>query len=371
MVKSITSKISAILCAFALVLWFAAGTLLVKPAFAEETDGSLTLWCVKDEDIVVNMHWQLYRVGHREANDYVFEGDFENYRTTLGDQTKPMLEWDAETVAEVAEALRRKTIVNKIDKRDEGYTNSAGAVTFSGLEDGLYLVWGDILNVGDTTYIPSAIFFEMRGEDAAVLNAYPKIVLRTLNASGSRYQAKKVWLNDEDQPWNRATSITIELYRDNAYYDEVELSEDNNWTYEWDDTDEHIWFVYEKDIPAGYTVSYKDNTYQYLIINTFEDDTNESSTTDTQITTTTTETTTVDTQTTASSDKTTTSSQPSTTTTTTTVKTTTTPPPSTTTVTTEKAPQTGQLWWPVPALAASGLLCFGIGLMIRKKNDEE
>lgn len=85
MVKSITSKIWAILCAFALVLWFAAGTLLVKPAFAEETDGSLTLWCVKDEDIVVNMHWQLYRVGHREANDYVFEGDFENYRTTLGD----------------------------------------------------------------------------------------------------------------------------------------------------------------------------------------------------------------------------------------------------------------------------------------------
>jgi hypothetical protein len=47
------------------------------------------------------------------------------------------------------------------------------------------------------------------------------------------------------------------------------------------------------------------------------------------------------------------------------------PPPSDTTVTTEKAPQTGQLWWPVPALAASGLLCFGIGLMIRKKNDEE
>ena len=371
MVKSITSKISAILCAFALVLWFTAGTLLVKPAFAEETDGSLTLWCVKDEDIVVNMHWQLYRVGHREADDYVFEGDFENYRTTLGDQTKPMLEWDAETVAEVAEALRRKTIVNKIDKRDEGYTNSAGAVTFSGLEDGLYLVWGDILNVGDTTYIPSAIFFEMRGEDAAVLNAYPKIVLRTLNASGSRYQAKKVWLNDEEQPWNRATSITVELYRDNAYYDEVELSEDYDWTYEWDDTDEHIWFVYEKDIPAGYTVSYKDNTYQYLIINTYEGDTNESSTTDTQTTTTTTETTTVDTQTTASSDKTTTSSQPSTTTATTTVKTTTTPPPSTTTVTTEKAPQTGQLWWPVPALAAGGLLCFGIGMTIRKKNDEE
>ena len=177
---------------------------------------------------MVNMHWQLYRVGHREANDYVFEGDFENYRTTLGDQTKPMLEWDAETVAEVAEALRSKTIVNKIDKRDEGYTNSAGAVTFSGLEDGLYLVWGDILNVGDTTYIPSAIFFEMRGEDAAVLNAYPKIVLRTLAAGMSIYSCRKVWQNDEDQPWNRSVSITVERYRDNKYYDEFELNDAND-----------------------------------------------------------------------------------------------------------------------------------------------
>lgn len=348
MVKSITSKIWAILCAFALVLWFTAGTLLVKPAFAEETEGSLTLWCVKDEDIVVNMHWQLYRVGHREANDYVFEGNFENYRTTLGDQTKPMLEWDAETVAEVAEALRRKTIADGIGKRDEGYTNSSGAVTFDGLEKGLYLVWGDILAVENKTYIPSAVFFEMDGETADILNAYPKIICRTLSDSDERYSVRKVWENDENQPQNRATSITVELYRDNAYYDEIELSEDNDWTYEWDDTDEHIWFVYEKDIPAGYTVSYKDNTYQYLIINTFEDDTNESSTTDTQTTTTTTETTTA-----------------------TTVKTTTTPPPSTTTVTTEKAPQTGQLWWPVPALAAGGLLCFGIGMTIRKKNDEE
>ena len=225
----------------------------------------------------------------------------------------------------------------------------------------------------DATYIPSAIFFEMNGDEAAELNAYPKIVFARLSGRSYNYSVRKVWLNDENQPWNRATSITVELYRDNAYYDEVELSEDNDWTYEWDDTDEHIWFVYEKDIPAGYTVSYKDNTYQYLIINTYEGDTNESSTTETQTTTTTTETTTVDTQTTASSDSTdkTTTTSSSKTTTTTTVKTTTTPPPSTTTVTTEKAPQTGQLWWPVPALAAGGLLCFGVGLTLRKKDDEK
>ena len=92
----------------------------------------------------------------------------------------------------------------------------------------MYLVWGDILNVGDTTYIPSAIFFEMRGEDAAVLNAYPKIVLRTLAAGMSIYSCRKVWQNDEDQPWNRSVSITVERYRDNKYYDEFELNDAND-----------------------------------------------------------------------------------------------------------------------------------------------
>ncbi|MBR2283385.1 MAG: Cna B-type domain-containing protein [Ruminococcus sp.] len=359
----VKNKISAVLCVLAIVLWCMAGVFMT--ASAEETTGSMTLWCVKDDDIVVNMHWQLYRVGHREGNNYVFEGDFAGCRMTLGDQTKPMLEWDTETVASAAESLKLKTIADKTEKRDDGYTNSSGAVTFDGLENGLYLVWGDVLIVGNTTYVPSAIFFEMNGEDPSVVNAYPKIVLRTLSDSNSQYSVRKVWQNDEDQPWERAVSITVERYRDNSYYDEIELSEDNDWTYEWEDTEEHIWFVYEKVIPDGYTVSYKENYTQYLIINTYEGET--SSTTETQTTTTITETTAVDTQTTASLD----STDKAVTSKSSTVKTTTTPPPSTAALTTEKAPQTGQLWWPVPALVVGGLLCFGIGFTIRKKNDEE
>ena len=381
------SRIGTVLCAIAMVLWFTAGTLFVKPAFAEEANGSLTLWCVKDDDIVSNMHWQLYRVGHREGNDYVFEGDFENYRATLGNKTTSMLEWDAETVASAGEALKRKTIADKIEKRDEGYTDSTGAVTFDGLENGLYLVWGDILNVGNTTYIPSAIFFEMNGEDAAVLNAYPKIVLRTLSEDAIQYSVRKVWLNDEDQPWNRSVSITVERYRDNAYYDEFELNASNDWTYEWEDTEDHIWFVYEKVIPDGYTVSYQENHTQYLIINTYDGFFDDSSSTDIQTTATTNDNWTDTNTTTTSTSQTTddhssettpmnttalhsseasTSSTPTThTTTTTTVATT------VQTSTSDKAPQTGLLWWPVPALAVSGLLCFGVGLILGKKNDDE
>ena len=341
--KSKLHRISALFLAAALVLCCMAGIL---PASAEETTGSMTLRCVKDEDVVVNMHWQLYRVGHRADSDFVFEGDFADYRVTLGDRTKSMLEWDAETVASVGEALKRKTIADGIGKRDEGYTNSSGAVTFDGLEKGLYLVWGDILVVENKTYIPSAVFFEMDGETADILNAYPKIICRTLSDSDERYSVRKVWENDENQPQNRAVSITVERYRDNRYFDEIELNEENDWTYYWDDTDNHIWFVYEKVIPENYTVAYKENHTQFLIVNTYEGDTAETTTTATV------------TETTVGTSG----------TTTVTTKTTTVPPPSTTT---DKAPQTGQLWWPVPALAAGGLLCIGVGLTLRKRDDED
>ena len=399
--KTKRNRISAIFLTLAMVLWCMAGVMGVLIAKAADT-GSLTLWCVKDDDIVSNMHWQLYRVGHRVADDYVFEGDFAGYRATLGDKTKPMLEWDTDTVATAGETLKVFSIVDKIDPRADGYTNSSGAVTFDGLEDGLYLVWGDILKVGDTTYIPSAIFFEMRGDDASVLNAYPKIVLRTLSAESYNYSVRKVWENDEDQPWNRAVSITVERYRDNKYYDEIELSENNEWTFEWEDSDDHNWFVNEKVIPENYTVSYKDNHTQYLIINTYDTPTDDSSITDiqttkvtddnwTDINTTTskstddnsTETTSVnttalhrsDTNTTTNPDHTTNSNN-------TTANNNTTPKSSTrttntqttsiqTTVTEEKVPQTGQLWWPVPGLAVGGMLFFGMGLRITKKDDEE
>ena len=395
------TKTGAMLCAIAMILWFAAGLLIYDTASAAENAGSLTLWCVKDEDIVSDMHWQIYRVGYRVDDDYVFEGDFEGYRATLGDRTKPMLEWDADTVAAAGETLKVKAIVDKIDPRADGYTNSSGAVTFDGLENGLYLVWGDILKVGDTTYIPSAIFFEMRGDDASVLNAYPKIVLRTLSAESYNYSVRKVWENDEDQPWNRAVSITVERYRDNKYYDEIELSENNEWTFEWEDSDDHNWFVNEKVIPENYTVSYKDNHTQYLIINTY-DSSSSSSKTDIQTTVTTdgnwtdTQTTTVNTTAdnnthtstgistalNSTATHTSTKSSNSTNSNNTTANNNTTPKSSTrttntqttsiqTTVTEEKVPQTGQLWWPVPGLAVGGMLFFGMGLRITKKDDEE
>lgn len=51
------------------------------------------------------------------------------------------------------------------------------------------------------------------------------------------------------------------------------------------------------------------------------------------------------------------------------VNTTTKPPSTTTTTGITKLPQTGQLWWPVPILLSSGILLFGIGLILRRNEN--
>lgn len=370
-------RMGELLCAFAV----AFGLFLslqdhLRIVSAEETDGSLSLWCVKDDDIVSGMHWQIYRVGHRVADDYVFEGAFEGYRLTLGDETKPMLEWDAETVADAGETLKIFTIVDNIPFINEGWTDENGSVTFEGLSKGLYLVWGDILQKGDTTYIPAAIFFEMREEYEAGLDAYPKIVYRTLSGSVVPYSVRKIWENSEDQAWDRNTSIIVERYCDNKLFDEIVLNEANNWNFEWTEKDGHEWFVHEKVIPEHYTVAYKTHLTEYYIVNTYQEDRSEVDVTTTSPVTTTATTAatgTVESRTTATTTETGTAESRTTATTaaTGTIESRTTAKSTATTKTEEKVPQTGQLWWPVFLLGGSGLLLLGIGFWLKREGMPE
>ena len=399
--KSMKSRILAGIC----MILFVMLCCLPLCANAAESKGTLALWCVKDDEIVDKMHWQIYRVGHREQNDYVFEGAFSGYRPTLGDVTKPMLEWNADTVSSAAETLRTYAITDKIPVRGQGETNDKGNLNFSGLEDGLYLVIGEILKKGTKTYIPSAIFFEMNGQEEAYLNSFPKIILETLDKQTADYSVKKVWMNDKNQPPDESTYITCELYRDGELKETVRLDESNGWVYQWTDQTGHEWLVKEKEIPKNYTVAYKGNHTQYLIVNTYERPRDDSSATDentTPASTTTTDGQAVDKQTTVSTATQITGRQTTAVTerSTTNVRETgttakyssnrppsqTNPPQTYTTVVspppggntpgnppgdTPKLPQTGQLWWPVPILGSGGLLLIAIGARLRRKGGRQ
>ncbi len=380
--KMVSRRILAVFSVMVVIIWNMAGLFMANVS-AADNDGTLTVCYKNEETILSGMQCQIYRVGHRENNDYVFDGAFANYRLTFGDMDKPMKEWDSETIGTLAATLRVYAVTDKLPNDGEGVTDENGNITFTGLEDGLYLVCGNNLKIEEYTYKPSAVFFEMRGEENANLVAFPKIVLRTLSEKVSNYSVRKEWANDEEQPWNRSTSVSVELFCDGELYETVELSDKNNWRYSWQDTPEHEWSVREKDIPENYTVGYQEKETWYIIVNTYNepsdvkhdtDDTHINTTAITDDSYTVVQTTTSISGTISGGNEINNSGQSSSKVSKTdsaVMSSDKNEQTKTTTATADKLPQTGQLWWPVMPLSCGGILMIGMGLRLMKKENEE
>lgn len=324
--KHLMKTIGAVLCAGGLLMTGAAATQL---AFAAGDIGSLTLHCVKDDVILENLQWELYRVGSREGNTFVPEGEFASYSVIIDD-------FSPEAMAAFAETYENIALTDPdIDPIRTGATDAQGTLVFDALESGLYLVCGSVLEVDDGYYIPSSLLFEINGENTTMdWDAYPKIEYHTNSELEVIYTVKKVWLNENGELRDPATEITVEIYRDLELYETVVLSDANNWTYEWKDKDYYDFRVIETVIPEGFRVEYESNETQYLIKNIYQPT---DTTTSTPQDTTTTETTTL--ITTATED--------------------------------ERLPQTGQLWWPVILLALGGLVFLAMGCRFLFASREE
>ncbi len=370
----LAQKLQFLLCLAGVLLWMLAGCLQMFVS-AAALNGSLTMICKTTEGVVLQgMEWEIYRVGGRtdDGKGFELQGEYADYPISLEDMS-------ASAMLEAAETLE----VYAIQKTplDSGVTNANGNLRFDGLDAGLYLVYGDYVQVGDTYYFFSSFLMEIPEEDGAVidLTAYPKYISMNATGADSGHSVKKIWENDETEPENRSVYITAEIYRDGVLYDTVRLDESNNWTYEWTCEGVYKWHVLEKEIPAGYDVIYRSDETDFLIVNTFTDsssiietatstdsnmtETQESTVTDITETAVSTETDVTEPSTDDTNATQVTTTKSSATTAATTVTTTVT----TSSSTTEKLPQTGQLWWPVPLLGIMGLVFITIGVRLRTK----
>ena len=124
---------------------------------------------------------------------------------------------------------------------------------------------------------------------------------------------QKIW-NDKGYENKRSESVTVSLLKNGETYDTQHLDETNSWKYAWtdlpkyDDNGREIsWSIKEKGV-SGYTASVEQNGYTFILTNSYDK---------------------------------------------------------------PKLPQTGLLWWPVPLLAAGGILFIGIGISIKKRKKDD
>lgn len=362
------TRLRAILFAVGVSLWLTAGAVMVVSA--DSIKGSLTLICKTDNEILTGLHWDIYRVGSRDGEGFVLDGEFGDYPVDLSDLS-------VEGMNTAAKTLENYAVLDKIPSLKNGETDEDGLLTFENLRPGLYLVSGEILVIGDTTYVPSTLLFEIDSSGEQFdLQAYPKIIYKTLSSEMSRYTVKKFWMNENNQPADALTDITVEIYCDRDLYDTVTLNSENDWSYSWTDSSYHEWRVKEVEVPDGCTVKYDSNEFQYAIVNTFSETENPS----TEPTEPTADTT-LDMDTTGFTDTTedidTTEITQSTETTEITITTDVTDttdstiPVTSVTTNEDKIPQTGQLWWPVPVLGLLGLVFTAAGLRVSAEEKRE
>lgn len=359
-------RLGTVLCTIASALWLMAGMFITSAASGS---GSIELICRLEGEAVVGLTMNAYRVGELTEDSIELQGDFADYPVYIPELTSTALQ-------DAAYSLENLAVLDGVKPYDTKVVYASGKITFTDLEDGIYLIAGELLSSGSDIYTPIPMLVEVK--DGGKVTAYAKLTVRQKpTVDEDMYRVKKIWQYDDSYIQLRPVLIEVEIYRNNVLVETVELNDENDWTYDWTADTAAVWRVKEINITGDYKVVYRNNETQYILVNNrdvkVEGGTTTTTTTTTTSTTTTTTTTTVTPPNVSDTTTTTTVTTPTPigkeTTTTTTVTTTGSTVKTTTTSTTStgKLPQTGQLWWPVPICGAGGLILFTAGWRLNKK----
>lgn len=300
---------------------------------ADNSD-TLTIICRKEDVVLSNMEWKIYRVADiEETNEYIAKGDFADYPVSLEDQSVSALQ-------DAAGKYETYTIIDNIIPLNQGITDENGRVVFSGLETGLYLVAGEAVRVDDMAYVPVPSLIELNEDNKSGtswtydLTSLPKLkVLPASTLIKSSYNVKKEWINDNEEV--RPEYVTAVLYRNGVEYSTAVLNEQNSWQYTWKELPQTAdWKIEEKNVPSGYEVTYKESNDIVTITNTY-------TSTLTGIS--------------SGSQNNSSSSLSS----------------GLTNNSSGRLPQTGMIMWPVPILGISGIVIFIAGWFIYKRGKNE
>ena len=300
-----------------------------------EAKTSLTMVFCPDDRAAEGSEFQIWRVGEPDRFcNFTKTETFAPYDVAVSDLT-------AEGWADLAVTLAGYAARDEIAPDATAVVDEDGNAVFSDLPTGLYLVTGDAYRRGRYTYTPSPIMVSLPSRDEQEqwhydVTANAKYTEKHIPGSGSSktdLKVVKVW--EDDGKEFRPTEAVIQLLKDGKVYDTVTLNEDNNWRHTWTDMSKSAtWQVVEKTVPEGYEVLVSnDSLYSFTVTNSTGEEIPPG------------------------------------------------PPPPLSPPPPEEPPpgnpppnlpQTGMLWWPVPVLAVSGMVCFLAGwVKKRKENDHE
>ena len=276
-----------------LIVWI----LLTMPitVFAQGWDSdctgsiSVTLKEQGDKTPIKGAEFTIYRVATVSLSsnnklNYAFTGDFEECGCTFEDSA---LSAKLDMFVENNSISCRKLV-----------TDAYGKVVFANLPLGLYLVkqTGSVADYAACTSFLVTIPNRSAGGYVYDVNASPKTDTEKL----TNITIEKVWNTDKSTPI--ADNVTVQLLRNGVVMKTATLSATNDWKITYPDMPESdAYSVLEINIPKGYTATYAQKEYTFVVTNT------------------------------------------------------------------ASLAQTGQLVWPIPVLAMTGLCLITVGIIVLRK----
>ena len=301
-------------------------TLFSSSAYAKT--GSITLDTTDSStNLPVNgIAFSLYKIADYNDGSFSFTRDFSDSGMAIGDLSDPYFSVH---------------LMHYADKINTSCINGVSAdnmpVVFSALSPGAYLIVSSAAPEG--YIIPSPMTITIPCYDTVAekwiydITAKPKLSSSKDETGELIYiSAKKHWSGDASHP----DSVSVTLLKDNTPVETVILNEANGWYYRWDKLNMNSsWSVVEDSVPEGYLVSYSASQMSVVLKNTYSPSIEESTAPIGEET--------------SSEEYTEPTTKP------------------------DELIDTGQLNWPVPVFAISGLLLFSIGWAIlnlsRKEED--
>lgn len=266
---------------------------------------SLSISFAPNGEAAQNVNFRLYRVADVFSDGVFLTESFKKYPVVF--------EQDEDTWRNLAITLSGYVYADSISSDYSAITSADGVALFKDLPVGIYLVIADVYKSNNTVYIPQSFLVSLPGND--VNNALNYNV--TANVKYDFFEEHeqvnvdvlKVWKGSSEHP----KSVTVELYNGAQLYDTVVLDKSNNWQHKWEKLNsDGNWNIVEKSVFNGYVVSADKQNNSFVITNSSLEVTYPPSDSA--------------------------------------------PPESS-----ERLPQTGLLWWPVPMFIAAGLVLIIIG----------
>lgn len=233
---------------------------------------TLSLNYRSDEVPMQNFALSLYHVAS-VSEDYVISmtESFVPTKLTLNGISSSD-EWDA-----VRMTLEGYVVAHDIAPLAVSSSDAEGKVIFGSLSPGLYFIPQMRFAIGSDFYRFQSVLVSVPdlGEDGKWnydVSVIPKPT-RAMSSGTDRkqYQVLKLW-KDGGHLEKRTDSVEIDIFCDGEKVNTVELSEANNWTYEWTaPNDGAIWNVSEKNVPDGYVMTVEGHQTVFTVINTASD----------------------------------------------------------------------------------------------------